>query len=159
MDPTLADGDISLVVNHTLSESFRHWNIANEKRRRRQGRTHRQAGHRCFLEMHSIFDNILLYIQWKKRPNEPYLKDYISSFKDEWSTYLEGSENSGELFPPIGQYSPDFTVDKDGNPKFTLKLLDIEPPTWRWPDRFKIIPLSRAFKKREDFQIKGQKPS
>ena len=43
------------------------------------------------------------------------------------STYTgKGFEENGELFRQLANTAQAFTVDKDGNPKFTLKLLDDE---------------------------------
>ena len=41
-------------------------------------------------------------------------------------TLEKGSEENGELFRQLANTAQAFTVDKDGNPKFTLKLLDDE---------------------------------
>ena len=74
------------------------------------------------------YDNDTLYINGKKT-NEPYLKDYIARFKKDklQSTYTgKGFEENGELFRQLANTAQAFTVDKDGNPKFTLKLLDDE---------------------------------
>ena len=98
MDPTLADSEYLLVVNHLSIDRF-DIVVASEKD---------DDG---------------------KKTNEPYLKDYIARFKKDklQSTYTgKGFEENGELFRQLANTAQAFTVDKDGNPKFTLKLLDDE---------------------------------
>ena len=60
-----------------------------------------------------------------KRPMRPYLKDYIARFKkiELQSTYTgKGFEENGELFRQLANTAQAFTVDKDGNPKFTFEV-------------------------------------
>ena len=78
-------------------------------------------------DTHSVRQRYPLH-QWEKdqwaliwRTTSLVSKDKLQS------TYTgKGFEENGELFRQLANTAQAFTVDKDGNPKFTLKLLDDE---------------------------------
>lgn len=126
MDPTLADSEYLLVVNHLSIDRF-DIVVANEKDD--DGKSKDIVKRVIGLPGDTIqYDNDTLYINGKKT-DEPYLKNYIARFKKDklQSTYTgKGFEENGELFRQLANTAQAFTVDKDGNTKFTLKLLDDE---------------------------------
>ena len=126
MDPTLADSEYLLVVNHLSIDRF---DIVVASEKDDDGKTKDIVKRVIGLPGDTIqYDNDTLYINGKKT-NEPYSKDYIARFKKDklQSTYTgKGFEENGELFRQLANTAQAFTVDKDGNPKFTLKLLDNE---------------------------------
>ena len=97
------------------------------KRRRRQNQGHRQAGHRSSWRYHPVRQRYPLH-QWEKDQWALFERLHRSFQKDKLqSTYTgKGFEENGELFRQLANTAQAFTVDKDGNPKFTLKLLDDE---------------------------------
>ena len=123
---TLADSEYLLVVNHLSIDRF---DIVVASEKDDDGKTKDIVKRVIGLPGDTIqYDNDTLYINGKKT-NEPYLKDYIARFKKDklQSTYTgKGFEENGELFRQLANTAQAFTVDKDGNPKFTLKLLDDE---------------------------------
>lgn len=126
MDPTLADSEYLLVVNHLSIDRF-DIVVANEKDD--NGKFKDIVKRVIGLPGDTIqYDNDTLYINGKKT-DEPYLKNYIARFKKDklQSTYTgKGFEENGELFRQLANTAQAFTVDKDGNTTFTLKLLDNE---------------------------------
>ena len=122
MDPTMADSEYLLVVNQssidrlTLSLPMRKMTTAKPRIS--------SSGSSVFLEIPFSTTTIPPYINGKKT-NEPYLKDYIARFKKincNRPYTGKGFEENGELFRQLANTAQAFTVDKDGNPKFTLKL-------------------------------------
>ena len=113
MDPTLADSEYLLVVNHLSIDRF-DIVVANEKDD--DGKTKDIVKRVIGLPGDTIqYDNDTLYINGKKT-NEPYLKDYIARFKKDklQSTYTgKGFEENGELFRQLANTAQAFTVDKD----------------------------------------------
>ena len=126
MDPTLADSEYLLVINHLSIDRF-DIVVANEKDD--NGKSKDIVKRVIGLPGDTIqYDNDTLYINGKKT-DEPYLKNYIARFKKDklQSTYTgKGFEENGELFRQLANTAQAFTVDKDGNTTFTLKLLDGE---------------------------------
>ena len=125
MDPTLADSEYLLVINKLPIDRF-DIVVASETE---NGKTKEIVKRVIGLPGETIeYKNDVLYINGKET-DEPYLKDYIQKFKEDklQSTYSgKGFEENGELFRQLANTAQAFTVDKDGNPKFTLKLLDDE---------------------------------
>ena len=99
MDPTLADSEYLLVVNHLSIDRF-DIVVANEKDDDGKTKDHRQAGHRSSWRYHSVRQRYPLH-QWEKT-NEPLFERTTSlvSKKDKLqSTYTgKGFEENGELF-------------------------------------------------------------
>ncbi len=125
MDPTLADSEYLLVINKLPIDRF-DIVVASETE---NGKTKEIVKRVIGLPGDTIeYKNDVLYINGKET-DEPYLKEYIQKFKEDklQSTYSgKGFEENGELFRQLANTAQAFTVDKDGNPKFTLKLLDDE---------------------------------
>ena len=125
MDPTLADSEYLLVINKLPIDRF-DIVVASETD---NGKTKEIVKRVIGLPGETIeYKNDVLYINGKET-DEPYLKDYIQKFKEDklQSTYSgKGFEENGELFRQLANTAQAFTVDKDGNTKFTLKLLDNE---------------------------------
>ena len=125
MDPTLADSEYLLVINKLPIDRF-DIVVASETE---NGKTKEIVKRVIGLPGETIeYKNDVLYINGKET-DEPYLKEYIQKFKEDklQSTYSgKGFEENGELFRQLANTAQAFTVDKDGNPKFTLKLLDDE---------------------------------
>ena len=73
-------------------------------------------------------ENDQLYINGKKT-DEPYLADYIKKFqKDKLQSTYVGKDytDNGTFFRKLASQAQAFTVDKEGSPVFTIKLLDDE---------------------------------
>ena len=125
MDPTLADSEYLLVINKLPIDRF-DIVVASETE---NGKTKEIVKRVIGLPGETIeYKNDVLYINGKET-DEPYLKEYIQKFKEDklQSTYSgKGFEENGELFRQLANTAQAFTVDKDGNTKFTLKLLDNE---------------------------------
>jgi len=125
MDPTLADSEYLLVINKLPIDRF-DIVVASETE---NGKTKEIVKRVIGLPGDTIeYKNDVLYINGKET-DEPYLKEYIQKFKEDklQSTYSgKGFEENGELFRQLANTAQAFTVDKDGNTKFTLKLLDNE---------------------------------
>ena len=78
MDPTLADSEYLLVVNHLSIDRF---DIVVASEKDDDGKTKDIVKRVIGLPGDTIqYDNDTLYINGKKT-NEPYLKDYIARFK------------------------------------------------------------------------------
>ena len=74
------------------------------------------------------YENDTLYINGKKT-DEPYLTEYIKKFKKDklQSTYVgKDYKDNGTFFRKLASQAQAFTVDKEGSPVFTIKLLDDE---------------------------------
>ena len=106
MDPTLADSEYLLVVNHLSIDRF---DIVVASEKDDDGKTKDIVKRVIGLPGDTIqYDNDTLYINGKKT-NEPYLKDYIARFKKDKiaiDLHWKRVRRKWRTLPPIGQYSP-----------------------------------------------------
>ena len=126
MDPTLANGEYLLVLKHQSIDRF-DIVVATETD---DNVTSKEIVKRVIgMPGDTIqYENDTLYINGKKT-DEPYLTDYIKKFKEDklQSTYTgDDYDDNGEFFRKLAAQAQAFTVDKDGSPVFTIKLLDDE---------------------------------
>ncbi len=136
-----------LAVNHLSIDRF---DIVVASEKDDDGKTRTSSSGSSVFWRYYQYDNDTLYINGKDQYEALFERLHLVSDKYWQPTLEKGSKN--ELFHQLANTAQALTVDKDGNPKFTLKLLDDEPLTWRWPDRFQM-PSGRSFQER---QIKGQ---
>ena len=126
MDPTLANGEYLLVLKHLSVYGF---DIVVASEKDDNGKTKEIVKRVIGLPGDTIqYENDTLYINGKKT-DEPYLTEYIKKFQEDklQSTYIgEDFEDNGEFFRKLASQAQAFTVDKDGSPVFTIKLLDDE---------------------------------
>ena len=126
MDPTLANGEYLLVLKHQSIDRF---DIVVATETDDNGTTKEIVKRVIGMPGDTIqYENDTLYINDKKI-DEPYLTDYIKKFKEDklQSTYTgDDYDDNGEFFRKLAAQAQAFTVDKDGSPVFTIKLLDDE---------------------------------
>ena len=126
MDPTLANGEYLLVLKHQSIDRF---DIVVATETDDNGTTKEIVKRVIGMPGDTIqYENDTLYINGKKT-DEPYLTDYIKKFKEDklQSTYTgDDYDDNGEFFRKLAAQAQAFTVDKDGSPVFTIKLLDDE---------------------------------
>ena len=126
MDPTLANGEYLLVLKHQSIDRF---DIVVATETDKDGTTKEIVKRVIGMPGDTIqYENDTLYINGKKT-DEPYLTDYIKKFKEDklQSTYTgDDYDDNGEFFRKLAAQAQAFTVDKDGSPVFTIKLLDDE---------------------------------
>jgi len=126
MDPTLANGEYLLVLKHQSIDRF---DIVVATETDDNGTSKEIVKRVIGMPGDTIqYENDTLYINGKKT-DEPYLTDYIKKFKEDklQSTYTgDDYDDNGEFFRKLAAQAQAFTVDKDGSPVFTIKLLDDE---------------------------------
>ena len=126
MDPTLADGEYLLEVRYLPIDRF---DIVVAKETDENGNEKRIVKRVIGLPGDTIkYENDQLYINGKKT-DEPYLTEYIKKFKKDklQSTYVgKDYTDNGTFFRKLASQAQAFTVDKEGSPVFTIKLLDDE---------------------------------
>ena len=126
MDPTLANGEDLLVLKHQSIDRF---DIVVATETDDNGTSKEIVKRVIGMPGDTIqYENDTLYINGKKT-DEPYLTDYIKKFKEDklQSTYTgDDYDDNGEFFRKLAAQAQAFTVDKDGSPVFTIKLLDDE---------------------------------
>ena len=126
MDPTLANGEYLLVLKHQSIDLF---DIVVATETDDNGTTKEIVKRVIGMPGDTIqYENDTLYINGKKT-DESYLTDYIKKFKEDklQSTYTgDDYDDNGEFFRKLAAQAQAFTVDKDGSPVFTIKLLDDE---------------------------------
>ena len=126
MDPTLANGEYLLVLKHQSIDRF---DIVVATETDDNGTTKEIVKRVIGMPGDTIqYENDTLYINGEKI-DEPYLTDYIKKFKEDkrQSTYTgDDYDDNGEFFRKLAAQAQAFTVDKDGSPVFTIKLLDDE---------------------------------
>ena len=126
MDPTLANGEYLLVLKHQSIDRF---DIVVATETDENGTSKEIVKRVIGMPGDTIqYENDTLYINGKKT-DEPYLTDYIKKFKEDklQSTYTgDDYDDNGEFFRKLAAQAQAFTVDKDGSPVFTIKLLDDE---------------------------------
>ena len=126
MDPTLANGEYLLVLKHQSIDRF---DIVVATETDDNGTSKEIVKRVIGMPGDTIqYENDTLYINGKKT-DEPYLTDYIKKFKEDklQSTYTgDDDDDNGEFFRKLAAQAQAFTVDKDGSPVFTIKLLDDE---------------------------------
>ena len=126
MDPTLADGEILFVVKHLPIDRF---DIVVATETDKDGTTKEIVKRVVGMPGDTIqYENDTLYINGKKT-DEPYLTDYIKKFKEDklQSTYTgDDYDDNGVFFRKLAAQAQAFTVDSEGSPVFTIKLLDDE---------------------------------
>ena len=126
MDPTLADGEYLLEVRYLPIDRF---DIVVAKETDENGNEKRIVKRVIGMPGDTIkYENDQLYINGKKT-DEPYLADYIKKFqKDKLQSTYVGKDytDNGTFFRKLASQAQAFTVDKEGSPVFTIKLLDDE---------------------------------
>ena len=126
MDPTLANGEYLLILKHQSIDRF---DIVVATETDDNGTSKEIVKRVIGMPGDTIqYENDTLYINGKKT-DEPYLTDYIKKFKEDklQSTYTgDDYDDNGEFFRKLAAQAQAFTVDKDGSPVFTIKLLDDE---------------------------------
>ena len=126
MDPTLANGEYLLALKHQSIDRF---DIVVATETDGNGTSKEIVKRVIGMPGDTIqYENDTLYINGKKT-DEPYLTDYIKKFKEDklQSTYTgDDYDDNGEFFRKLAAQAQAFTVDKDGSPVFTIKLLDDE---------------------------------
>ena len=126
MDPTLANGEYLLVLKHQSIDRF---DIVVATETDNDGTTKEIVKRVIGMPGDTIqYENDTLYINGKKT-DEPYLTDYIKNFKEDklQSTYTgDDYDDNGEFFRKLAAQAQAFTVDSEGSPVFTVKLLDDE---------------------------------
>lgn len=127
MDPTLADGEYLLVLRHQPIDRF---DIVVASETDENGGQKEIVKRVIGLPGDTIqYENDTLYVNGKQT-DEPYLAEYIKKFQEDklQTTYVGPSykEKDGENFRKMAAQAQAFTIDKDGNTNFTIKLLDDE---------------------------------
>ena len=126
MDPTLANGEYLLVLKHQSIDRF---DIVVATETDNDGTTKEIVKRVIGMPGDTIqYENDTLYINGKKT-DEPYLTDYIKKFKEDklQSTYTgDDYDDNGVFFRKLAAQAQAFTVDSEGSPVFTIKLLDDE---------------------------------
>ena len=126
MDPTLANGEYLLVLKHQSIDRF---DIVVATETDGNGTSKEIVKRVIGMPGDTIqYENDTLYINGKKT-DEPYLTDYIKKFKEDKLQYTytgDDYDDNGEFFRKLAAQAQAFTVDKDGSPVFTIKLLDDE---------------------------------
>ena len=125
MDPTLANGEYLMVLKHQSIDRF-DIVVATETD---AGKDKEVIKRVIGLPGDTIqYENDTLYINGKKT-DESYLTEYIKKFKKDklQSTYVgKDYKDNGTFFRKLASQAQAFTVDKEGSPVFTIKLLDDE---------------------------------
>ena len=126
MDPTLANGEYLMVLKHQSIDRF---DIVVASEKDDDGKKKEVVKRVIGLPGDSIqYENDTLYINGKKT-DEPYLAEYIKKFqKDKLQSTYVGKDytDNGTFFRKLASQAQAFTVDKEGSPVFTIKLLDNE---------------------------------
>ena len=126
MDPTLANGEYLMVLKHQSIDRF---DIVVASEKDDDGKKKEVVKRVIGLPGDTIqYENDTLYINGKKT-DEPYLTDYIKKFqKDKLQSTYVGKDytDNGTFFRKLASQAQAFTVDKEGSPVFTIKLLDDE---------------------------------
>lgn len=125
MDPTLANGEYLMVLKYQSIDRF-DIVVATETD---AGKDKEVIKRVIGLPGDTIqYENDTLYINGKKT-DESYLTEYIKKFKKDklQSTYVgKDYKDNGTSFRKLASQAQAFTVDKEGSPVFTIKLLDDE---------------------------------
>ena len=125
MDPTLANGEYLMVLKYQSIDRF-DIVVATETD---AGKDKEVIKRVIGLPGDTIqYENDTLYINGKKT-DESYLTEYIKKFKKDklQSTYVgKDYKDNGTSFRKLASQAQAFTVDKEGSPVFTIKLLDNE---------------------------------
>ena len=116
MDPTLADKELLLVVNHTNIERF---DIVVATETDEAGKVKNIVKRVIGMPGDTItFKDDQLYVN-NQEVDEPYLKEYKELFaKDK----LQETYSYNSNFQAYAAKSAAFTTDQSGNPNFTIKV-------------------------------------
>ncbi|MEW4354587.1 signal peptidase I [Streptococcus pneumoniae] len=116
MDPTLADEERLVVVKVTPIDRF---DIVVAKETDEDGKEKQIVKRVIGMPGDTIrYENDQLYVNDQK-VEEPYLADYMAKFKED---RLQTTYSYNSFFQRLAQNAQAFTVDKDGNPSFTIEV-------------------------------------
>ncbi|GGE36211.1 signal peptidase I [Streptococcus himalayensis] len=116
MDPTLADKERLVIVKVTPIDRF---DIVVAKETDDDGKEKQIVKRVIGMPGDTIrYENDQLYINGEKT-DEPYLTDYMEKFKDD---RLQSTYSYNSFFQRLAQNVQAFTVDKEGNPNFTIEV-------------------------------------
>lgn len=115
MDPTLADGERLIVLDHTKINRF---DIVVAKETE-DGQTKEIVKRVIGMPGDTItYNDDTLYINGKE-VDEKYLDEYKQAFDDD---QLQDIYAYNSLFPELAEKADAFTTDSDGNTEFTVKV-------------------------------------